>query len=208
MPIRKRPIYPAYLSALVLVICGIVLPEALGAAEPAYSARADYLSELGAHGAMRAWVANYIGFLPVALAALVLLLFLRRTLGGAARLGAVLIAFGLFVGYAIAFFFPCDAGCPAEGSARQSVHNLGGLFQYMLGCSGVISIMIAARRLEAAGITIAVTALGLFVLVGFAAMLMAVAPDWQGAAQRLTDYSMFGILIFLVLEKARAGGQG
>ena len=127
-------------AAAVLIVSGVALPEWLGATQPGYQLSSNYLSELGAGGVERAGIANYYGFLPVAIASAVLSLSLALRLKGAGlrASGRFLFGAGLCAGYFMAFLFPCDAGCPASGSARQALHNLGGLVEYAAGFTGLV----------------------------------------------------------------------
>ena len=46
---------------------------------------------------------------------------------------AALLALCIAIGYLFAAAFPCDRGSPSTGSARQTVHNLGGAVEYIGG---------------------------------------------------------------------------
>jgi len=94
--------------------------------------------------------------------------------------------------------FPCDYGCPIEGSASQSIHNLLGLVQYPL---AVIGFVLLAANLKLypvwrAGFAIAGAAMAL----GFVMMLVPDQANFRGAWQRLGDYTVFMVLIFVVLS--------
>src|SRR5688500_2059831 len=93
---------------------------------PGYRHARDTISELGAAGAPCAVQVAWFGFAPIALLMAVAALSLPAQ-AGAARALALCIA----TGYGVAALFPCDRGAPLSGSARNAVHNLGGVLQYV-----------------------------------------------------------------------------
>ncbi|GGX68709.1 hypothetical protein GCM10011309_18200 [Litorimonas cladophorae] len=192
----KPPIW-AGLGVIYLILSGIILPEVLGFFRAGYSPVSNYLSELGAVGTSTHTLATYFGFLPVALACLVVLKFLWQALGRTSLISTalVLIGIGIPVGYLGAVFFPCDLGCPVEGSARQAMHNLFGLFAYPLGSLGLILLGSSLPHRKLKAITIFA---GAAMALGFVMMLSPEQSDWRGAWQRLGDYSAFIALAILV----------
>ncbi len=192
----KPPIW-AGLGVIYLLLCGIILPEILGATRADYTSVSNYLSELGAVGTSTHTLATYFGFLPVALACLVILRFLWLTLDRTGRIstGLILIGIGIPVGYLGAVFFPCDYGCPIEGSPRQAMHNLVGLFAYPLGALGLILLGTSLSRPILKALSIFA---GCAMALGFLMMLSPDQSDWRGAWQRLGDYSAFIALAAIV----------
>lgn len=201
----------------VLIGSGIILPEVVSLLQPEYSSAQNYLSELGAVGAPNAPIINTFGFAPVAISSLMILVYcaVKKDWGCAGHIGAALLAFGLSTGYLIAVFFPCDLGCPVQGSARQSVHNLAGLIQYPMGVVGLFMIGRAIRRSQRKTRMAPLARLPQITpwmcIVASAAMAlgfaMMIAPDqaaWRGAWQRLGDYSAFIALIMLAWSSATA----
>lgn len=197
----------SYSAIVVLLVCGIVLPEYLSTLWPQHTSTANFLSELGAVGAPHAAIINWLGFLPVAVATLILLLWLSRSLKarGAVRAGLILIAIGIPSGYLIAVAFPCDLGCPVQGSARQAVHNLGGLLAYPLGAIG-LALLGTAKALPKALRALSVLA-GVFMALGFIMMLSPDMSPWRGAWQRLGDYSAFIALSLATWHTLRVRAQ-
>jgi hypothetical protein len=98
-----------------------------GAVTQPYSHVSQYISELGAIGAPYANLVNLAGFLTIGLATAVFACATYAALGTTAvhRAGAICLL-GISLGYLLAAFAPCDPGCPAVGSSRQAVHNVGG----------------------------------------------------------------------------------
>ena len=200
----RAPVW-IYICAVILIASGIILPESLAAMQSSYSSVGHYLSELGAVGAPYAALINLFGFLPVVVTSVILLLFIvaRRLSDRRGRIGAVLVMFGLSAGYGIAVMFPCDLGCPIEGSARQAVHNLAGLVQYPMGAVGLILMGVSLRRSH--------QSLGWLCLFSGVAMgvgfVMMMAPDqagYRGLWQRLGDYSAFISVIVTAIFARRA----
>jgi hypothetical membrane protein len=197
----KTPVW-VLVCAAVLFASGIILPGVLAALQSDYSTSGNYLSELGAVGAPYATITKAFGFLPVAITSVMLLVYIAicRFSKRDGRIGAVLLMIGLSSGYLIAVLFPCDFGCPIEGSARQAVHNLAGLIQYPLGALGLI-MMGAAMRLSGQRLGWLPLLSGAAMAVGFVMMLVPDQSFMRGAWQRLGDYSV----IVLALK---AGKQG
>lgn len=187
-----RPPVWIYMCAAILIASGIILPGILALLQSNYSSLGNYLSELGAVGAPYAEITNLFGFLPVAVTSVILLLFIafRRLSDLGGRIGAVLLMLGLSAGYGIAVGFPCDLGCPIEGSARQAVHNLAGLIQYPMGAIGLILMGVSLRRSHQRLGWLCLFS-GAAMGVGFVMMLVPDQAGYRGMWQRLGDYSAF-----------------
>lgn len=174
-----------------LLLCGIALPTVLGALWADYDPVSSYLSELGAAGAPHSAAMNYAGFLPVgvlwALAAI--LLYLRSPKSGLFLAGALLLL-GNAVSYLGASAFPCDAGCPLEGSQTQAMHNLLGVIGYLATPPALFCLGIAffkKNRLLSVLTFIAAAAC----LAGFLTMAAPEADAIKGLAQRSADFTQF-----------------
>ncbi len=161
----------ASVFAMTLLTSGILVPELLGAVTPEYSSLADYLSALGALGAPHRLVASYLGFLPVAVSvtAMVVLLWMRLPRTMLVRCG-LLSVLGIAVGYLGAIAFPCDPGCPATGSLRQSIHNLSGLIEYLGGIAGLVLLHIGLRATASRAVRLAT--LGAIATVALGVVMM------------------------------------
>lgn len=192
-------------SAL-LIFCGIALPTALGALWADYDPARSFLSELGATGAPHAAVMNVAGFLPVgvlwALAAV--LLYMRSPKSALLSAGALLL-FGNAVSYVGASVFPCDAGCPLEGSGAQAMHNLLGVIGYLatppaLFCLGMAFFKNNRPLAILTFLTAAVCAAGFFV------MASPEAAPVRGLAQRSVDFTQFAwMFVAALLTRPRQG---
>lgn len=193
-------------SSLILLVCGVVLPTGVGLIQPGYDMSAQYLSELGAAGAPNAGLIKYAGFMPTGLAVLAILAGLSRRLPGglAARIGLSLIAL-TSVSYIGAVFAPCDAGCPAEGSPSQLVHNLLGLVGYLGAFLGLVVVFVSTLRASPAIVSTATAATAVIFAAGFVIMTSPEASDVRGLAQRCADFSLFAWLAFMAFRPGRTG---
>ena len=187
---------------LTLFFSSIMLTEFIGFLRSDYNLINHFISELGAAGAEYSIIINYFGFLPIALSALTITLLLQSKFPNnrLSRAGLLLVGSGVFIGYFGAFIFPCDYGCPAEGSFSQNMHNNLGLIYYLIIPVGLFVLGIGLRT-EAMIInaSISFSATSIF-LLGFFMMLNPSQTDLLGLWQRLADYTVVGFLIFMSLS--------
>ena len=187
---------------LTLFFSSIMLTEFIGFLRSDYNLINHFISELGAAGAEYSIIINYFGFLPIALSALTITLLLQSKFPNnrLSRAGLLLVGSGVFIGYFGAFIFPCDFGCPAEGSFSQNMHNNLGLIYYLIIPVGLFVLGIGLRT-EAMIInaSISFSATSIF-LLGFFMMLYPSQTDLLGLWQRLADYTVVGFLIFMSLS--------
>lgn len=186
---------------LTLFFSSIMLTEFIGFLRSDYNLINHFISELGAAGAEYSIIINYFGFLPIALSALTITLLLQSKFPNnrLSRAGLLLVGSGVFIGYFGAFIFPCDFGCPAEGSFSQNMHNNLGLIYYLIIPVGLFVLGIGLRT-EAMIIkaSISFSATSIF-LLGFFMMLNPSQTDLLGLWQRLADYTVVAFLIFMSL---------
>jgi hypothetical membrane protein len=180
------------IAAVSLLFFGIAAPEIIGALTPGYSSQSNFLSELGQTGAPYAALMNFGVFLPVGLLWAIGMVCVWRAIpaGALGAIGAALL-FGNSVSYIGAAFFPCDAGCPGEGSFNQLMHNLTGAVGYFLSppAFAMLGAHLVGKGRAAFG---AVTLLAAAVTgLAFARMVTDLESDDAGLWQRLTDYSQF-----------------
>lgn len=194
---KPSPLFLA--AAIILLISGVVLPETIGVMRADYSSVTNYISELGAEDARHSNIINWFGFLPVAIATGVLIFSLRARLRGyaLARLGLAFLFIGISVGYFGAFLFPCDYGCPLEGSPRQMIHNLAGVIEYPAGTIGIVLLALGLKDRLPNAVRIAVFIVAALSAIGFVMMINPDQDALRGFWQRLADYSMFGLILFL-----------
>ena len=186
---------------LTLFLSSIILTELIGFLRSDYNLINHFISELGAAGAEYSKIINYFGFVPTAFSALIIALLLQSKLSNTrlSRAGLLLVGSGVFIGYFGAFIFPCDYGCPAEGSFSQNMHNNLGLIYYLIIPVGLFVLGIGLRK-EPMIINSSISFGATFVfLLGFFMMLNPSQIDLLGLWQRLADYTVVVFLIFMSL---------
>ena len=186
---------------LTLFISGIILTELISFLRSDYNLINHFISELGAAGAEYSRIINYFGFVPTAFSALIITLLLQSKFSNTrlSRAGFLLVGSGVFIGYFGAFIFPCDYGCPAEGSFSQNMHNNLGLISYLIIPVGLFILGIGLRK-EPMIINPLIPFVATFVfLLGIFMMLNSSHIDLLGLWQRLADYTVFIFLIFMSL---------
>ena len=186
---------------LILFLSSIILTELIGFLRSDYNLINHFISELGAAGAEYSRIINYFGFAPTAFSALIIVLLLQSKFSNTrlSRAGLLLVGSGVFIGYFGAFIFPCDYGCPAEGSFSQNMHNNLGLIYYLIIPVGLFVLGIGLRK-EPMIINSSISFGAAFVfLLGFFMMLNPSQIDLLGFWQRLADYTVFVFLIFMSL---------
>ena len=186
---------------LILFLSSIILTELIGFLRSDYNLINHFISELGAAGAEYSRIINYFGFVPTAFSALIIVLLLQSKFSNTrlSRAGLLLVGSGVFIGYFGAFIFPCDYGCPAEGSFSQNMHNNLGLIYYLIIPVGLFVLGIGLRK-EPMIINSSISFGAAFVfLLGFFMMLNSSQIDLLGLWQRLADYTVFVFLIFMSL---------
>ena len=186
---------------LTLFLSSIILTELIGFLRSDYNLINHFISELGAAGAEYSRIINYFGFVPTAFSALIIALLLQSKFSNTRlfRAGLLLVGSGVFIGYFGAFIFPCDYGCPAEGSFSQNMHNNLGLIYYLIIPVGLFVLGIGLRK-EPMIINSSISFGATFVfLLGFFMMLNPSQIDLLGLWQRLADYTVVVFLIFMSL---------
>jgi len=186
---------------LTLFISSIILTELIGFLRSDYNLINHFISELGAAGAEYSRIINYFGFVPTAFSALIITLLLQSKFSNTrlSRAGLLLVGSGVFIGYFGAFIFPCDYGCPAEGSFSQNMHNNLGLIYYLIIPVGLFVLGIGLRK-EPIIINPSISFGATFIfLLGFFMMLSPSQINLLGLWQRLADYTVVVFLIFMSL---------
>ena len=199
---RKQENKLLLILSVLLFLSGVLLPEFIGFLSSDYNSISNYLSELGAVGAEYSRVVNYFGFLPTAFSVLFITLLLQSNFSNTrlSRAGFLLVGIGYFIGYFGAFIFPCDFGCPSEGSFSQNMHMILGLISYLITPVGLILLGIGLRKDPMIIHSLASFIATFIFLLGFFMMLNPSQIDLLGFWQRLIDYTVFLLLIFLSLN--------
>ena len=187
---------------LTLFLSSIILTELIGFLRSDYNLINHFISELGAAGAEYSRIINYFGFVPTAFSALIITLLLQSKFSNTrlSRVGFLLVGIGYFIAYFGAFIFPCDFGCPSEGSFSQNMHMILGLISYLITPVGLILLGIGLRKEPMIIHSLASFVATFIFLLGFFMMLNPSQIDLLGFWQRLADYTIFSLLIFLSLN--------
>ena len=203
---RKQENRLLLILSVLLFLSGVLLPELIGFLSFDYNSMSNYLSELGAVGAEYSRIINYFGFVPTAFSALIITLLLQSKFSNTrlSRIGILLVGIGYFIGYFGAFIFPCDFGCPSEGSFSQNMHMILGLISYLITPVGLILLGIGLRKEPMIIHSLASFVATFIFLLGFFMMLNPSQIDLLGFWQRLADYTVFALLIFLSLNLKEA----
>lgn len=189
-----------FVVALAATIVAWVPPVVFGLRWPDYRAGRDFISELGAAGAPDASAVNL-----TFLAAGVLFVAACAAIARASQGRALALSLVSLVGwsYVVAAFVPCDAGCPAEGSATQALHNAAGALGYL---GGGIGLLLAARAREAArrGPPWLAAGAGAVAIAGLLAMGAPELAAVRGAVQRTVELGVFAWLLLAARPSPRA----
>ena len=199
----RRWIVVAFVVFYPLVLFG-------GAAlKPQYSHLSQYISELNATGSAWSWQIGLLGFLPLGLLGVVLLLVVapRARLQGISNIGCwLLIAEPIaYIGSAVA---PCDLGCPSTGSLSQNVHNILSVVTLPITTLGLVFLSCNSRLALVQRVGWLVLAASFITLYG-----LALVPDlaqWRGLLQRLAEGVLYGCLCIIswkLVAGCRRGSQ-
>ena len=161
-----------------------------------YSHLSQYISELNATGSAWSWQIGLLGFLPLGLLGVVLLLVVapRARLQGISKIGCwLLIAEPIsYIGSAVA---PCDLGCPSTGSLSQNVHNILSVVTLPITALGLVFLSCNSRLALVQRVGWLVLAASFITLYG-----LALVPDlaqWRGLLQRLAEGVLYGCLCII-----------
>ncbi len=185
----------AMLLAVAATIASWAPPMVFGLLEPGYRSVRDYISELGAAGATNAGVVNLTFLLAGALVVAACAALRRALPAGPAAVGGLTLVSLIGVSWLVAGMVPCDAGCPAEGSTNQIVHNTTGLAGYLGGASGLLWLGATLRRDGAPWHAAVTTACGVVVLAALVAMATPELNGVRGLSQRVGEAAVFGWLL-------------
>lgn len=180
-----------------------------GRLQPDYSHVSQYISELNASGTPWGREIGLYLFLPLGMVMTAFLFAIRPRLQlrGISKAGFYLLySYPAIV--ILGVIFPCDAGCPVDGSVSQALHNNLAALSYLMTAAGIILLSRASafdrcHHWARPGLMV----LGIFWLVMFVAMALPEFEPWRGAIQRLIGacvYLAFAAIAWLMPE---AGGE-
>lgn len=194
----------ATLCGLLGAFAALLFPVLGAVGTPGYSHAAQFISELGAHGAPQAQLVNWAGFLPTGILLTLFAWFAWRALPASLAATLGLSGLSLFsLGYVAAAFFPCEPGClPAEPSLSQTLHNLLGLAGYLTAPPTLLALGWAARSWPGARY---LATLGFIGGGGALAGLLGLSPDFAyvGLSQRLLEGSVLAWVVGCALYLRR-----
>ncbi len=190
--------------ALILLYVTVVFGGASLKAD--YSLTAQYISELNATGSEWSWQIGYLGFLPLGLLGLFMLVTVARNtqLTGISLMGTWLLA-GEPIAYLGSAFAPCDLGCPSSGSLSQNVHNVLSLITLLMTTLGLVFLSFN-KNLTPPGRAGWALSGAVFITL----YMLALAPDldsWRGLLQRLAEGILYGSLCLVSWRLLAATGQ-
>lgn len=179
--------------AVAATVAAWLPPIVFGLRWPGYRASRDFISELGAAGAPDAGAVN-VSFLVAGLLLVVACLAMARRTAGGRRAVALGLLSCVGWSYVMAAFVPCDAGCPAEGSATQMLHNASGGLAYLAGAVGLL-LAAGGPAGESRGPAWLAVVAGLVALGSLLGMGAPELADVRGALQRLGEAAIFTWLL-------------
>ena len=190
---RARHLAFACLVAGEAIFLGLILIG--GAAYPGYDHARQYISELGATGAVTGPAVSWWGFMPsgaliLAFCLIAAWLMRRRSLAVVGLLLLAWYAFGLINSAA----FPCDFECAREDpSPAQMMHDLVGGTGYLVAVAGVLLVALSAVRSRARWLVPLGVVCAMAAFAGFAGI--AADIEFRGVSQRLLEAALALFLI-------------
>ena len=173
-----------------------------------YSHVSQYISELNATGSDWSWQIGYMGFLPLGLLGLALLVVVapRARLNGISKIGCWLLV-AEPVAYVGSAFAPCDLGCPSVGSLSQNAHNLLSVITLAMTALGLVLLSCNSRLSPVQRVAWLVLAATFITLYVFA--LGPALAQWRGLLQRFAEGILYGCLCLISwrLLKDRSDGN-
>lgn len=196
---KSRPVLARTLFFLSLCLeqLGIWLG---GWLQPGYSHLSQYISELNAAGTAYGAVIGLYLFLPLGVVMTACLLAARPMiqLNGASRAGFYLL-YSYPAIIILGVIFPCDAGCPVEGSLSQFLHNALTTAGYLMTAAGIALLSRApVLSLRHRSFRPLLVVLGVGWLAGFLLMATPELSEWRGAIQRAIEWSFFAVLAIII----------
>ena len=177
-----------------------------------YSHVSQYISELNATGSEWSWQIGYLGFLPLGLLGLVLLVVVapRARLNGISKIGCwLLIAEPVaYVGSAVA---PCDLGCPCDGqSFPECAQCPVRVITLLMTTLGLVFLSCNSRLSTVQRVAWLVLAATFITLYAFA--LVPDLAQWRGLLQRFAEgmadlYSCLCLISWRLLKDRSDGND-
>lgn len=161
-----------------------------GAVYPGYDHLQQYISELGATGAVTGAAVSWWGFVPSGLligAGCGIGAWLSRRCGLAIAVWLMLGWYGLTL--AAAGVYPCEFECArTEASSNALMHDLYGGTGYLAGILGLVLAVFVARRQGRGGLAVLAGLCAVVAVVGFVGVIAETRPG--GLIQRALEGAM------------------
>lgn len=184
------------LIAVIVYVIGFYFVGS--AVKPGYSQVSNFISEYNATGTAWARTLTYAGFAATAglLSAFLIVALPLMRASGASRWGAWLL-WSMPASFLLAVIAPCDAGCPAEGSTSQLLHNVFGVLTYF-GMGASVALISLDARFNAFNARRGFLLLtGIAFPVVFIAMVQLELAPWRGLLQRSLDVALATSLVLI-----------
>ena len=132
-------------SGILGAVLFIAIIIVVGETTPNYDPMSQFVSELAAVDATYASIMNWAGIIPFGIGILLFAIgfFKRMHFDHFTILGGVLLALS-GLGFVVAGLYPCDAGCPFEGSQSQFIHNWAAFSAFILALLAAIWIGVSS----------------------------------------------------------------
>lgn len=182
------------LLVILLIIGYLVMLFGGAMLKPDYSHFSQYISELNAITTPNASLIGWVGFMPFGILAALLIIVTSKYVPvvGISRFGYWLLL-AEPIAYIGSTFFPCDVGCPLQGSESQFVHNALGGITYVATTIGLILLSFTPTipiRWRVTWIAVAATWFSLFSM-----MLEPELANYRGILQRFAEWVVYGALL-------------
>ena len=193
--------------AIATVAMGLLVLFGGAVVKPDYSQVSQYISELNATGTARAVEIGVLGFavLGLLLAAFLLVAAPVARVKGASRAGYWLL-WSQPIAYLGAVIVPCDAGCPAEGSISQGLHNLLGVLTYP--AAGIGFLLLATAPGISAGVRATLVAAGIIWLGMFGLMVDPAFAGVRGSLQRIAEAMLYVVIVLVAWKMSGPASKG
>lgn len=178
--------------SLIVLGVGVLLVAVVwgGAAYPGYDHARQFMSELGAAGAVTGASVNSWGYIPNGILVTAFSLIAAWILRGSAiAVLACLFLAGNGIGMTGAGIYPCDFECSrSDPSGTAVLHDLFGGLGYLCAILGVALAALWARKSSAPWLAILGVVVLIVSIVGFYGVVAEV--EWRGAFQRAMETAL------------------
>lgn len=179
---------------IAVVVSYLIMLFGGGALKAEYSHQAQFISELNASGTAYAQTIGWLGFVPFGVLAAILIIAVshKAPVRGVSRVGYWLLM-AEPVAYIGSALWPCDIGCPIDGSTSQVLHNILGLVTYLATTLGLFFLAFTPKISMNWRFFWVVLSIVWFTLL--ALMVNDSIAEWRGLLQRLAECIVYSSLL-------------